>query len=109
MNISSQVKSHLSSQYDLSTEQLETMIPDFKQTLSKHMDNLRVAHQHDDPLLLHKAAHTIKGALLNLGLFSCAEMANQIETGCETAGSVVEFTFLIDRIGKTVDQFVGEK
>lgn len=73
------------------------------------MENLRVAQQNDDPEHLHKAAHTIKGALLNLGLFSCAEMASQIETGCETAESAVAYISLVNGIGRTVDEFVGEK
>ncbi len=56
-------------------EQIETLLPGLIATLSEHIDNLEAALRSKDPVLLGKAGHTIKGALFNLGLEECADIA----------------------------------
>ncbi len=73
------IKSYLSEQFHLPAEQIETMLPSFIMTLSGHMQSLEEALEENNPLLLGKIGHTIKGAFLNLGLEDCAQIALHIE------------------------------
>lgn len=73
------IREYLAKQYHLPAEQVESMLPSFLATLESHMDSLENALSENDPLLAGKAAHTIKGAFLNLGLDECAELARIIE------------------------------
>ncbi len=73
------IKTYLTKQFDLTTEQIEMMLPSFIATLGMHMQNLETALEENDPTSIGKVGHTIKGAFLNLGLEDCAGIALQIE------------------------------
>ncbi len=85
------IRNYLKMQFDLPLEQIDSMIPDFINTLADHFLHLEAALNQGDDRQLGKAGHTIKGALLNLGLHDCAEIAYQIEkngkAGKKTAAS----------------------
>jgi HPt (histidine-containing phosphotransfer) domain-containing protein len=68
------IKDYLKHQFNLPSEQIDTMIPDFMSSLADHLAHLESMLHHGDARQLGKAGHTIKGALLNLGLHDCAEM-----------------------------------
>lgn len=74
-----QIRDYLKVQFNLSPEQIDALIPDFLNTLAEHFFNLEAALHRGDDRQLGKAGHTIKGALLNLGLHDCAEIAYRIE------------------------------
>jgi HPt (histidine-containing phosphotransfer) domain-containing protein len=73
------IKDYLKHQFNLPSEQIDTMIPDFMSSLADHLAHLESMLHHGDARQLGKAGHTIKGALLNLGLHDCAEIAHSIE------------------------------
>ncbi len=73
------IKTYLLNQFNLPAEQIDTMIPGFISSLAEHLTRLEEAFTSGDLEKLGKAGHTIKGALLNLGLHDCADLAYEIE------------------------------
>jgi HPt (histidine-containing phosphotransfer) domain-containing protein len=90
------IREHLATQFNLSIEQVDSLLPSFIDTLGKHMSALEQALGSQDPLLIGKAAHTIKGAFLNLGMGECARIALDIEEKGRIGGSLPEFQQLIE-------------
>ncbi len=97
-NIIQGIKVHLARQFSLPLEQLEMMIPGFISTLETHMRNLNEALLENDPQLLGRAGHTIKGAFLNLGLEDCALIALQIEEKGKAGDEETDFKALVEKL-----------
>lgn len=91
-----QIKKHLARQFNLDRNQIETMIPGLIATLAMHLSNLEKTRQKGDLKQLGKAGHTIKGALLNLGLSECADIAYTIEKHGKAEDSDLDYQSLID-------------
>lgn len=102
------VKSYLRQHFGLPEEQIELMLPDFKKTLSQHMNALASAHQQGDLSVLKDAAHTMKGALLNLGFSDTAELAQKIEMESAACNRTIDYSLLIDSIRAKVIEFADE-
>ena len=62
------------------------------------MDRLDKALMDNDSLLTGKAAHTIKGAFLNLGLDECAELARIIEQAGKSAEKIEDLTPNVEKL-----------
>ena len=93
------VKTYLSEQFHLTPEQIESMFPCFITTLVTHMQSLENALAGNDLSLTGKAAHTMKGALLNLGMGECAEIAMLIEEKAKGGGEdSADFKKLIEEL-----------
>jgi len=97
------IKRYLSEQFSLAEEQIESMLPGFVATLHSHMQNLEGTVVDKDPVMIGRAAHTIKGALLNLGLEECARTASLIEEKGRAGDRRVEFKPLMDELRNCVD------
>lgn len=97
-----QIKAYLCDQFQLSEEQVGEMLPGFIQTLSTHMENMERILAEDDLLALGKAGHTMKGALLNLGLNDCAELALRIEERGKAGDRLTDFTALVAALRQTI-------
>ncbi len=100
------IKVYLKRQFSLSEEQVDGMIPDFIATLSNHMDNLERELHKGDLVALGKSGHTMKGALVNLGLDDYAELASQIELGGKEGGGGVNFVSISEELRVVVDQML---
>ena len=74
-----EIKQYLLEQFSLPGEQIESMLPELIATLADHIATLESRLEDGDLLQLGKAGHTMKGALLNLGLLDCADLAHKIE------------------------------
>jgi len=85
------IKEHLQSQFGLSTEQIEDLLPLFLKTLAGYLVDLEAAAAANDLDLLGKSAHTTKGALLNLGLEKSAEQVKVIELLARTGNDSVDY------------------
>ena len=90
-----QIQSYLCGKFHLPIEQVGEMLPSFLTTLDTHLENLENAWQSGDLTTLGKAGHTIKGALLNLGLHDCAEIAQKIERRGRDADDSANFQEMI--------------
>ena len=85
------MKLYLREQFHLSEEQVEEMFPGFAAAIATHMQNLDQAIVENDTVAIGKAAHTLKGALLNLGMADCAKIAVLIEERAKAADSSSDF------------------
>ena len=88
----------MAEQFGLPDQQLEGMIPVFIETLREHFVALEAAVAADNLEQTGRAAHTIKGALLNLGLGECAEMAADIERNAKAASMKTDYQELVGKI-----------
>lgn len=102
------IHAHLRSAYLLSEEKIASVMPTFLTTLTSHLQRLEQAAQSDDLKILGKAGHTIKGALLNLGLMDLADVAFQIEWGCNQGDREVDYRKIVREIGTEIRKITGE-
>ena len=101
-----QIRSHLSGKFQLPTEQIDQMLPEFIKVLASHMDNLQEAEATDDLVLLGRSAHTMKGALLNLGLEDCVELAKEIEVQGKALNSDMDYTQMVARLRAQLGELI---
>ena len=106
--ICDRIKNHLCEQFSLPEDQVISMLPEFKKTISSHMENLIEVDPVDNLDGLEKAAHTIKGAFLNLGLMDCAELAITIENGAANGDTSINYPALINDMSEKVKEFANE-
>jgi HPt (histidine-containing phosphotransfer) domain-containing protein len=92
------IREHLATHFNLSFEQVDALLPSFIDTLGKHMRALEEALGSKDPLLLGKAAHTIKGAFMNLGMDECAHLALKLEEEGRSGGSLSQSRQLVEEL-----------
>ena len=100
------VKEYLVEQFNLLPEQIESMLPGLMTTLADHIDNLEAALDQGDLEQLGKAGHTIKGALLNLGLEECADIAYSIEMGGKKMRDDINYQELVKSIRETLNCYI---
>ncbi len=101
------VKTYLSEQFHLAPEQIESMFPCFITTLVTHMQSLENALASNDLTLTGKAAHTMKGALLNLGMGECAKIALLIEEKAKR-GDSADLKKLIEELQVHLASIINE-
>ncbi|OEU51381.1 MAG: hypothetical protein BA862_06670 [Desulfobulbaceae bacterium S3730MH12] len=102
-----QIKQYLFEQFSLTEEQIETMLPGFISTLVSHMQNLENALVENNPTTMGRAAHTIKGAFLNLGLEECAQTASLIEEKGKAGDMTTDFQKLINDLRCCLDPVIS--
>lgn len=102
-----QISLYLSDQFHLSPEQVKEMLPGFIGILSSHMANMERALGQDDLIALGKAGHTMKGALLNLGLDDCAKLALQIEERGKAGDLRIDYAALVADLRKQIGPLIN--
>jgi len=65
--------------YQFGPEQIETMLKSFRESLKQEFINAETGLAQNNSTVVWRAAHTIKGALLNGGVTEWAEFARKIE------------------------------
>ena len=102
------IKNYLAEQFHLKEEQIESMLPGFISTLATHLQKLESAVDGNNPFEIGRAAHTLKGALLNLGLEECAKTALFIEEKGKTGESSTDFKKLVDDLRVRMTSLINE-
>jgi len=100
------IKIYLFEQFNLTEEQIESMLPGFIATLASHMQNLENALVENNPATMGRAAHTIKGAFLNLGLEECAQTASLIEEKGKAGDMTTDFKKLVNDLRCCLDPVI---
>lgn len=98
-----EIKNYLSEQFHLPLEQVETMMPSFIVALRSHMETLENAVRQGDVAQVGIAAHTIKGAFLNLGLEECAKIALDIEKTAKAGNSRLDYSSKLDALHRHLE------
>jgi histidine phosphotransfer protein HptB len=101
------IRNYLCTQFNLPVEQVETMLPGFMTTLAAHMANIDKALAKNDLTALGRAAHTMKGALLNLGMSAGAEIAQQIEVKGKAGDSGTDYVLLVAGLRESLAGITG--
>jgi HPt (histidine-containing phosphotransfer) domain-containing protein len=101
------IRCYLTEKFHLPDEQVGEMMPKFVVALSSHMEKIESALQSGDRVALGKSGHTMKGALLNLGLFESAELAKLIELKGKENDESVDFQGLVKKLRNTLDILIS--
>jgi len=96
------IKEHMKSSYLLSDEKIAEILPGFLATMKNHLDNLEEKLAKGEPAELGVAGHTIKGALLNLGLFELADTAHIIEQRGKLLDTDTDYITLVDHLKQQI-------
>jgi len=102
-----EIKDYLVHHFNLPDEQIRSMLPDLIDTLSDHLDTLEAELKQGDLERLGKAGHTIKGALLNLGLKECADIAYSIETNGKGGNTGVNYELLVESLREKLGRYIS--
>jgi HPt (histidine-containing phosphotransfer) domain-containing protein len=102
-----QIKDHLARQFNLTNDQIDSMILGLISTLSEHIDNLEKVLEQGDLEQLGKAGHTIKGALLNLGLNECADIAYDIEVKGKAGERGADYESMVGSMRKIINRYLS--
>lgn len=73
------IVNHLVQQFGVEQGEIEVMLPTFYKAILEYQDDLVTSIEGDGTEKIARTAHKLKGALLNLGLFTCADFALSIE------------------------------
>jgi len=105
--LTDRIRVFLCEQFQLTPDQVTEMMPNFIATLSVHMASLERSLASGDPQTIGKAGHTIKGALLNLGLTSYAELAFAIEKMGKSGDRSVDYKALVANLRSQIAPLIG--
>ncbi|HHB75171.1 MAG TPA: Hpt domain-containing protein [Desulfobulbus sp.] len=103
------IQEHMKRSYLLSDDKINTILPGFLTTLEQHLENLEEKLSQDDPGSLGVAGHTIKGALLNLGLFELAETAYTIEQCGKKLDKGADYPALVTQLKQSILLITGSR
>lgn len=98
------IKHHLVDQFDLSEQQLDELLPVFIDTIHKNVNDLVGIAENNNTTMIMKMGHTIKGALLNLGLDDLAELAKSVEKFPFEKKDAAECYQLITTLKERIDE-----
>jgi len=105
--IREQIVSHMKVQFNLPDEQIDAMIPTFIQTLNEHLSALERAVASGSLEAVGRVAHTLKGALLNLGLEQCAGTALTIEKGAKAGEHHRDYRALCEELRSSLRELLA--
>lgn len=99
------IRQHLKTAYLLSDEKTDEVLPVFYGALLSHLHHLEEVLAAGDLQQLGKTGHTVKGALLNLGLPDLAALAYTIEKKGKENDKTTNFVSLVTQLKREVESF----
>ncbi len=100
------IRQHLINLLQLPEEQIDVLFSSFLAALAGHLQALEKSVASDDPVSIARAAHTIKGALLNLGLAEFADIALVIEKKGRAGDKTTDYAQLVSRLKKKITPII---
>ncbi len=100
------IKCHICNHFQLEGDKVDAMLPTFLTTLQDHVQNLEDALGSNDTESLGRLGHTLKGALLNLGLDDVAEIAYTIEIEGKAGSDNTDFPGLVTRLKEEMSEIL---
>ncbi len=98
-NLILEIQRHLADNYELSPEQIETMLEAGRKSIIKELHNMDEALSQNNLESISFSAHSLKGVLSNMGLLYWADIAFSLETCQESANENSAIT-LADQVKK---------
>ncbi len=98
---------HLLHAYMLKEEQIDIYLPRFLDSLQTYLEKLQQPLQTGNFRELRKVAHTLKGALLNLGLHELADIAYTMEKAAGTEDTTQNFQAMYRQLHNEISSFTG--
>ncbi len=96
------IREHLRSYYLLSDDRIDAVLPRFIETLQSLMNDLDRVFETGRGESLSKAGHSLKGALLNLGLSELAEQAFAVEKHDHPQNATIDIAAQIAQLRKEI-------
>jgi len=87
---------HLVQQFGVEQGEIEVMLPTFYKAILEYQNDLVTSIEGGGMEKIARTAHKLKGALLNLGLFTCAEFALSIEKSAHLGDADFNYEALAD-------------
>jgi len=84
------IRAHLKEAYSLTDEKVDEVLPRFLTMLAEHLAKLKEIASRRDLTTLCRTGHSLKGALLNLGLEELAAEAYKIENLCKNEQETID-------------------
>ncbi|MDH3349617.1 MAG: Hpt domain-containing protein [Desulfobulbaceae bacterium] len=78
------IRAHFKKAYNLPDKKMDEVLPRFLKLLADHLEKFEQISTKQDLLALCRAGHSLKGALLNMGLEELAEETYQLEKLCKS-------------------------
>ncbi len=101
------IQDHMKSSYLLSDDKINAILPSFLTALESHLGALEEKLAEGELASLGVAGHTIKGALLNLGLFELADTAHKIELHGKLPDNDTDCPDLVTQLKKSIITITG--
>jgi len=101
------ISDHLHKAYMLSEEKIQEVMPRFLDTLGAHLENIEPPLETNNLSELGKAGHTLKGALLNLGLLNLADIACRIEKQCNAGDETTDYQTMVKELQVEIRSFTA--
>lgn len=99
------IVNHLHDAYMLTDEKVAEVLPRFLDTLLTHLEKLDHPLQTNNLDELGKVGHTLKGALLNLGLADLADIAYGIEQQCKVGNTTADYQGMAQQLQEKIRSF----
>lgn len=106
LSLQERVSDHMCKQYQFSIDKVATMLPTFLNVLQNHMRDMESALAQGEVGAIAKVGHTLKGALLNLGLDDVAEIAKTIETEGMADNQDIDYSELVTQLQKQLEEIL---
>ena len=106
LSLKDRVSVFLCDYYKLPAEKVVDMLPTFFEVLQNHMINLEKTVEEGDAQIIGRAGHTLKGALMNLGLDDFAEIAQAIERDGKAGRCRVDYSDLVERLKENLAEIL---
>lgn len=100
---SAHIVNHLVQQFGVEQGEIEVMLPSFYKAILEYQDDLVASIEGEAVERIARAAHKLKGALLNLGLFTCADFALSIEKSAKLGDASFDYEGLANCLNRHLD------
>ena len=103
------IEAHLKTQFSLSEEQVDSLLPSFINTLADYMKELEAQFEAGGKEGVGRVAHTTKGALFNLGLHKQAALAKEIELKAKDGRELIEIEQILERLKSALSPLLKKR
>ncbi len=105
-SLTDRVSAFLCDYYKLPEEKVADMLPTFLDVLQNHIINMEKTVKEGDIHTIGRVGHTLKGALMNLGLDDFAEIAKTIEKEGKAGRWGVDYSSLVDQLKENLAEIL---